>query len=281
MGDQLLNVALGPSPPCCPALEPLPEKQVWFPVTDPLKARPHFSHLPPGENHPQVLTAFPGLGGIVSKKGQNVSALSCPGPEAASLSLSECRDFLPDEDVSAGHPLVTLGWLLTAASGALRVRCGGSGTQNTSHVWGAHSSAGRETRACSAPVLPLGMGVPASDQWVRCEGTGPHGLGADGQNWLRCPKTWNGQKRPLTCAGEKNWPDTQDRADVQTGITEQKASSVPPSRAASARGPPVMSWQPRMPPGCRHVSGSVISLTIMTRVAHQPLGSGEKNRVFL
>lgn len=157
----------------------------------------------------------------------------------------------------------------------------GSGNQSTTHVWGAHSYGRRETRACSAPVLPLGMGVPASDQRVWCEGTGPHGLGADGQNWPRCPKTWNSRKKPLTRAGEKNQPDARDRADVQAGITERKASLVPPSRAASVCGPPVTSWWPRMPPGCRHVSGSVIALTIMTRVAHQPLGSGEKNRVFL
>lgn len=65
-------------------------------------------------------------------------------------------------------------------------------------------------------------------------------------------------KAPRTCC-EKNQPAARDRADVQAGITERKASLAPPSRAAAARGPLVTSWRPRMPPGCRRVSGSVIS----------------------
>lgn len=134
-------------------------------------------------------------------------------------------------------------------------------------MWGAHSYGGRGTRAWSASVLPLGTGVPPSDQRVRCEGSGLHGLGADGQNQPRCPDTWNNWKRSFARAGEKNQPVAQDRADVQAGIVEQKASLVPPSQAASARGPLVTSWRPRMPLGCRHVSGLVISLTVTTLVS--------------
>ena len=70
LGDQLLDVAVGPSPPYCSALEPLPEKVAWFPVTDLLKAHPHFSHLPHRAIIPKFSQAFPCLGGIVSKKGQ-------------------------------------------------------------------------------------------------------------------------------------------------------------------------------------------------------------------
>lgn len=65
-------------------------------------------------------------------------------------------------------------------------------------------------------------------------------------------------KAPRTCC-EKNQPAAPDRADVQAGITERKASLASPPRAAAARGPLVTPWRPRMPPGRRRVSGSAAS----------------------
>lgn len=160
--------------------------------------------------------------------------------------------------------------------GVLRMRHGGE--LNPEHQPHAGSTQLRREgdQGLVGLCLPTWEGVPPSDQRVRCEGSGLHSLGADGQNRPRCPDTWNSRKRPLARAGEKNQPEARDRADVQAGIVEWKASLVPPFRAASARGPLVTSWQPRMPPGCRHVSGSVISLTITTLVSQRPLGSGEK-----